>query len=100
VGTEYSVIDHTDPNTAAAAAYEQDVDAVLVDMRVGSMGSLAVTRSVRAEAGERDTIPVTILLDREADAFIARRAGATNWVGKDEVPTALRAALAETAPPA
>lgn len=93
VGTDISVIDHTDPATAAEVAYEEGVETVLVDMRVGSMGSLAVTRSVRSYARGGDEIPVTILLDRDADAFIARRSGARNWVGRDEVATGLREAL-------
>lgn len=98
VGSGISIIDHADPGTAAAVAYEEGVDAVLVDMRVGAMGSLAVTRSVRHSAGSAEVIPVTILLDRDADAFIAKRSGARNWIGRDDVPTGLRAALLGTSP--
>ncbi len=100
VGTDFSVIDHSNPETAAEVAYEEGVDTVLVDMRVGAMGSLAVTRSVRAYADGRDEIPVTILLDRDADAFIARRSGARNWVGRDKVATGLREALSVSSPSA
>lgn len=98
VGTDFSVVDHADPDTAASVAYESGVDVVLVDMRVGSMGSMAVTRSVAAQAATDPTlggqaIPVTILLDRDADAFIAHRAGARNWIGKDDSAADVRAAL-------
>ena len=74
---DITVVDHDDPDTAAAAAVEQSVDRVLVDMQVGAMGAMAVTRAVRAASGE-DPIPVTILLDREADAFLARRSAASS----------------------
>jgi DNA-binding response OmpR family regulator len=90
---DISVIDHHDPETAADVAYSRQVDAVLVDMQVGSMGAMAVARSVRAGANGRDELPVTILLDREADAFLARRSGAANWVAKDAPAEQLRSAV-------
>jgi DNA-binding response OmpR family regulator len=92
-----AVIDHTDSDTAADAAYRENVNAVLVDMQVGSMGAMAVTRDVRAKADDGIGIPVTILLDRDADAFLARRSGARNWLTKDAPASDLRAALAPTA---
>jgi DNA-binding response OmpR family regulator len=92
-GADVEVIDHPDSDTAAAAAYAQAVDAVLVDMQVGSMGSMAVTRDVRAKSEGAEAIPVTILLDREADAFLAGRSGAKNWVLKGAPAVELRAAL-------
>jgi len=88
------VIDHPDSDTAADTAYSEDVDAVLVDMQVGSMGSMAVTRAIRAKAEDGIGIPVTILLDRDADAFLAGRAGARNWLAKGGPASELRAALA------
>jgi DNA-binding response OmpR family regulator len=95
-GADTSVIDHPDPKTASNVAYGEPVDAVLVDMQVGAMGAMAVTRSIRAGAGDSTPIPVTILLDRKADAFIARRAGATNWLTKDFSSAELRAAVGAT----
>ncbi len=92
-GTGITIVDHDDPRTAAETAYREAVDTVLVDMQVGSMGAMAVTRSIRSAARDRDPIPVTILLDRGADAFLAKRAGAANWVGKDEGSAALRSVL-------
>lgn len=90
-----SVLDHSDSDTAAATAYAEGVDAVVVDMHVGSMGGMAVTRAVRAEAAHGEPgIPVTILLDRAADAFLARRAGAAHWVLKGSPASELRAAVA------
>ena len=87
------VIEHRDPETAAGVAYEEDVDTVLVDMRVGSMGAMAVTRALRAAADDRDPIPVTIYIDRDADNFIAGRSGADRWVPKSASASELRAAV-------
>lgn len=95
-GADVVLIDYSDSDTAAATAYQQDIDAVLVDMQVGSMGAMAVARDVRAKAGSAPEIPVTILLDRQADAFLAGRSGAKNWVSKGAPASELRAALAPT----
>lgn len=93
-GPDMQVILHEDPDTAAAAAYDNDVDRVLVDMKVGSMGAMAVTRAIRAKADdESQAIPVTVLLDREADSFLAGRSGAENWLTKDATAADLRDAV-------
>ena len=89
---DVTLIDHDDPDTAAATARDRQVDRVLVDMKVGSMGAMAVTRAVRA-ATEDDPIPVTILLDRDADAVLAGRSGAQNWLSKDSAAVDLREAV-------
>ena len=93
VAPEIGIIEHTDPETAAEAAYSGEVDTVLVDMRVGSMGAMAVTRSVREKAAGGVAIPVAILLDREVDAFLAKRAGAAAWVLSDASADQIRAAV-------
>jgi DNA-binding response OmpR family regulator len=91
---DVDLIDHPDSDTAAATAYATNADAVIVDMRVGSMGAMAVARDVRAKAGEGESLPVTILLDRQADAFLAGRSGARNWLLKDAPASELQAAIA------
>jgi CheY-like chemotaxis protein len=95
-GAGINLVDHEDPGTAAATAYELGVDRVLVDMQVGSMGAMAVTRAVRGLAGDDDPIPVTILLEREADVFLARRAGAVSWVLRTASSPQLREAIGVT----
>ena len=81
---DVELIDHDDPTTAAATAVEAGVDAVIVDLQTKAMGGMAVTRAVRNATGSRETagIPVVMLLDRSADVFLARRAGASAWVTK------------------
>jgi DNA-binding response OmpR family regulator len=80
----HQLIDHEDPTSAAEMARAAGVDAVLVDLQVGAMGGMAVTRDVRettAADGERG-LPVVVMLDRSADVFLAKRAGAAGWVTK------------------
>jgi DNA-binding response OmpR family regulator len=86
------LIDHDDPATAAAAAEDQSVDAAIVDLQVAAMGGMAVTRAIRD--GEHP-VPVIILLDREADTFLAGRSGANAWITKPFTASALRSTVAD-----
>lgn len=81
---DFTLIDHDDPATAAERAHDEGVNAVVVDLQVGAMGGVAVTRSLRDASikPEIADIPAIILLDRSADAFLAKRAGAAGWVVK------------------
>lgn len=91
-------VDHLeDPKAAAARAVDGGYDAAIVDLQVGSMGGMAVARDIRERAGMggRDPVPVIMLLDRAADAFLARRAGAAAWVAKPFDAFAMRNALAQ-----
>lgn len=86
----------SDPKTAVAAAVEQQPAAAVVDLQVGAMGGMAVIRALRsAMAAEEAPIMRTVmLLDRQADDFLARRAGADVWVVKPFTAQELRAAIA------
>jgi len=59
-------------------------DLVVVDLQMGSMGGMAVCMDLRLEesGGRAPHVPVLMLLDRRADVFLARRAGAEGWVIK------------------
>ena len=78
------LVHHEDPTTVAEEVTNGRYDAVLVDLQIGSMGGMAVTRSVRGAAtlGGLPQIPVVLMLDRSADAFLAKRAGAAAWIVK------------------
>jgi len=97
-GHDTTLIDERNPEAAAEAAYAANVDAVVVDIRIGSMGGIAVTHAVRNAGTEDHRIPVTILLDREADAFLAKRSGAANWVLKSASTSEMRNAVASETP--
>lgn len=94
---DFELVDLADPAAAAAAALDGDFDAVVVDLQTGSMGGMAVTRDVRerADLRGRDHLPVVVLLDRAADAFLAKRAGAAGWVVKPFDAYTIRAVLAD-----
>jgi DNA-binding response OmpR family regulator len=93
--TRYSITVTSDPRSVAGATRDNTPDVVIVDLQVGSMGGMAVTRSVRdafAVAGGQAP-PVVLLLDRDADSFLAGRSGATAWVRKPFGASELRAAV-------
>jgi DNA-binding response OmpR family regulator len=100
----HELVDHRDPATAADTALDEFVDVVVVDLQVGAMGGMAVTRSVRDATATADDpgMPVVLLLDRSADVFLARRAGAAAWVVKpftsQEMETAVSQALDRRSP--
>lgn len=82
-----------DPRAVAARLAESPVDAVIVDMQVGSKGGMAVVRSIRQETDLAERPRLVILLDRPADEFLARRAGADASVLKPFDAQELRAVL-------
>jgi DNA-binding response OmpR family regulator len=72
-------------------------DLVILDLQIGNMGGVATCLHLRHEAGEGrlpDT-PILMLLDREADVFLARRSGADGWVVKPLDAFGLRQAATE-----
>jgi len=87
------LIDQTDPAATAAMAFARDVDVVIVDLQVGAMGGMAVTRAMKDAGIDSHAIPVVMLLDRGADTFLAGRAGADGWVVKPFTARQLRDAM-------
>jgi DNA-binding response OmpR family regulator len=82
-----------DPRSVNDRLEESRVDAVIVDMQVGSKGGMAVVRSIRQATDALDRPRTVLLLDRTADQFLARRAGADASVLKPINAADLRAAL-------
>lgn len=91
----YSLTEMVDPRTVVATVTADAPDALVVDLQVGSMGGMAVTRAVRDAFAGADTPapPVILMLDRDADAFLAGRSGATAWVRKPFGAAELRQAI-------
>lgn len=89
----WEVISLDDPAAAGARTREIGPDAVIVDMQVGSMGGMAIVRSIRAEFQDSAPPRIVLLLDRSADRFLARRALADASVLKPIVASELKAAL-------
>jgi DNA-binding response OmpR family regulator len=97
---EWDIEEISDPRLTTSLVKEKRPDAVIVDMQVGSMGGMAVIRDLRGEVDEADRPRTVLLLDRSADEFIARRAGADASVLKPINAAALRTALQRGHPPA
>lgn len=68
--------------TAEVAARPPDL--AVLDLQIGNMGGIATCISLRldAGAGRLPEVPVLMLLDRDADVFLARRSQADGWLVK------------------
>ena len=78
VGREQRVVEVDRGQDVRAAVAKHAPDLVILDMQIANMGGVAASIDLRLEAGE-GRVPETkilLLLDREADRFIARRADA------------------------
>jgi len=67
-----------------AAVGELEPDLVVLDLQIGNMGGMAtcIALHLEAGAGRLPRVPVLMLLDREADIFLARRSDADGWLLK------------------
>jgi DNA-binding response OmpR family regulator len=76
------------------ATRELSPDLVILDLQIGNMGGMATCMDLRLdESVDRlDHVQVLILLDRDVDAFLAKRAGADGWIVKPLDAFRLRAA--------
>jgi DNA-binding response OmpR family regulator len=68
----------------AGAVADSTPDLVILDLQIGNMGGIAACLHLRHEAGagRLPEVPVLVLLDRQADVFLARRSGADGWIVK------------------
>ena len=96
----HTILEIDDPYAAEEAAGTGESDVILIDLQVGSMGGMALIRSLRSApvAGESTTAPILLLLDRSADEFLAKRSGANGWLLKPFTPQDLAEALARIVP--
>lgn len=67
-----------------AAVAEQEPALVVLDLQIGNMGGIAACLDLRLEAGagRLPDVPILVLLDRQADVFLARRSDADGWLVK------------------
>ena len=73
-----------------------NIDVVIADLQIGSMGGMAVAMDLRLDAssGAVPETPLVMLLDRDADVFLAQRSGAEAWLVKPLDALRLRKAIA------
>ncbi len=59
-------------------------DLVLLDLQIGAMGGFAACMGVRQEegAGRLEKRPIALLLDRDADGYLASQSRADGWLIK------------------
>ena len=70
------VVEVTRGQDVRDAVLEQGPDVVVLDMQIGNMGGIAASIDLRLEAsaGRVPDVAILLLLDREADRFLAKRA--------------------------
>lgn len=68
----------------ADAVDDNQPDLVVLDLQIGNMGGMAVAMALRAEAtmGRLPDTSILMLLDREADTFLAKRSDVDGWMIK------------------
>lgn len=76
VGPDDEVIEVARGQDVRDAVRDHEPDLVILDLQIGNMGGVAVGIDLRLEesAGRLPHVPVLLLLDREADRFLAQRA--------------------------
>ena len=80
--TSFTVCSNGRDVTSVVLARTPDI--AILDLQSGSMGGIAVTMNLRHDesSGAMPHVPVLMLLDRDADVFLARRSGADGWIVK------------------
>jgi CheY-like chemotaxis protein len=92
VGLGQEVIEVTRGQEVREAVAEQEPDLVILDLQIANMGGIAVAIDLHLEesGGRLPHVPTLLLLDREADRFLARRAAAEAVLVKPFDPGTLR----------
>jgi DNA-binding response OmpR family regulator len=74
-GPGFEVIDVERGHDVRKAVADRQPDLVIVDLQIANMGGMAVSIDLRLEesGGRLPHVPILLLLDREADRFLARR---------------------------
>ena len=101
-GADVSFTICRDGRDVAGVVKNRVPDLAIFDLRVGSMGGMATTMSLRLDesAGALPNVKILMLLDRQADIHLAKRCGADGYLVKPVDPFQLkRAAKAILQPP-
>ena len=92
VGPGFEVIEVERGRDVRTVVGDRRPDLVIVDLQIANMGGMAVAIDLRLEesGGRLPHVPVLLLLDREADKFLARRSTADAMLVKPIDPGTLR----------
>ena len=76
VGPGQEVVEVTRGQDVLDVYEDVEPELVILDLQIGNMGGIAVTHELRLEesSGRLDRARILLLLDREADEFMGRRA--------------------------
>jgi DNA-binding response OmpR family regulator len=76
VGPQQRVVEVTRGQQVRDTVAGEEPDLVILDLQIGNMGGVAVALDLRLEesAGRLPRATILLLLDRDADKFLARRA--------------------------
>lgn len=91
------VVEVTRGQDVRSVVGREQPDLVVLDMQIGNMGGVAVAIDLRLEgsAGRVPDTSILLLLDREADQFLAKRADADAELVKPVDPGTLRRTVEE-----
>jgi DNA-binding response OmpR family regulator len=94
-GPGFEVVDVQRGPDVRTVVGERHPDLVIVDLQVANMGGMAISLDLRLEesGGRLPHVPILLLLDREADKFLARRSAADAMLVKPIDPGTLRRAV-------
>ncbi len=98
--TTLTVLD--DPAGVVAVAGDRRFDLYAVDMQIASTGGMATVRLLKDAIfrGEIERAPIVLLLDRSADVFLSKRAGADAHLIKPFTSQQLREVMSHLLPEA
>src|SRR5437867_7453394 len=91
-GPGFEVIEAERGHDVRQVVADRNPDLVVVDLQITNMGGMAVALDLRLEesGGRLPHVPILLLLDREADRFLARRSTADAMLVKPIDPGTLR----------
>ena len=97
---DQQVVEVTRGQDVRATFADVDPELVVLDMQIGNMGGVAVALDLRLEesGGRLDRANILLLLDREADEFVARRADVDLMLVKPVDAGVLRRAACQLLP--
>jgi DNA-binding response OmpR family regulator len=95
-GRDLEVVELQRGEDVRDAVRTQEPELVVLDMQIGNMGGVAVAIDLHLEASadRLPDVPVLLLLDREHDRFLAKRAAADAELVKPVDPGTLRRTVA------
>jgi DNA-binding response OmpR family regulator len=102
VGPDQRVAEVTRGQDVREAVKDLHPDLVILDMQIANMGGVATALDLRLEASadRLPTVPILLLLDREHDRFVAKRADVDAVLVKPVDPGTLRRTVKQLLPTA